>query len=189
MKFPDASGVPVNMLPRRDFSAFEQLKGIVDAEGRSLASEDGLGMLASIGLFKGMPFKPSAHDRAIIDRAAKTAYKMSRVVGLQETLDGGSLRVFPDRRWLNPLDTISEQNSLKVKDLSFRNTVNGYTALDSRIWFFTNYYSISPGMISRVPGKGASYMIAFNDASGAPLSGGASYRLRLPPNILVAHAL
>jgi hypothetical protein len=187
MKFPDASGVPVNMLPRRDFSAFEQLKGVVDAEGRSLASEDGLGMLASIGLVKGMPFKPSKHDRAILDRAARTAYKMSRVVGLQETLDGGSLRVFADRRWLNPLDTISEQNSLKVKDLSFRNTVSGYTALDSRIWFFTNYYSISPGMISRVPGKGASYMIAFDDASGAPLSGGASYRLRLPPNIPAAN--
>jgi len=42
-------------------------------------------------------------------------------------------------------------------------------------------------MISRVPGKGASYMIAFNDASGAPLSGGASYRLRLPPNIPAAN--
>ena len=187
MKFPDASGVPVNMLPRRDFSAFEQLKGIVDAEGKTLASEDGLGMLASIGLVKGKPFKPSERDRAILDRAAKTAYKMSRVVGLQETLDGGSLRVFADRHWLNPLDTISEQNSLKVKDLSFRNTVSGYNDLDSRIWFFTNYYSISPGMISRVPGKGASYMIAFNDASGAPLSGRASYRLRLPPNIPAAN--
>jgi hypothetical protein len=30
-------------------------------------------------------------------------------------------------------------------------------------------------------------MIAFNDASGAPLSGGASYRLRLPPNIPAAN--
>jgi hypothetical protein len=54
-------------------------------------------------------------------QASRLPPNAGRVLGLQETLDGGSLRVFPDRRWLNPLDTISEQNSLKVKDLSFRN--------------------------------------------------------------------
>src|SRR6188474_3839613 len=33
MKFPDASGVPVNMLPVSDGTAFDQLKQLVDAEG------------------------------------------------------------------------------------------------------------------------------------------------------------
>jgi hypothetical protein len=42
-------------------------------------------------------------------RASRPPPNAGRVLGLQETLDGGSLRVFPDRRWLNPLDTISEQ--------------------------------------------------------------------------------
>src|SRR6185436_2012456 len=28
---------------------------------------------------------------------------------------------------------------------------------DTRIWFFTDYYSISPGMISQTPGNGARY--------------------------------
>ena len=54
---------------------------------------------------------------------------------------------------------------------------------DTRIWFFTDYYSISPGMISQTPGKGAKYMVAFTDSTGTPLSGGASYRVKLPPNI------
>ena len=33
MQFPDASGVPANMLPVSDGSAFDQLKQLVDSEG------------------------------------------------------------------------------------------------------------------------------------------------------------
>ena len=41
MKFPDASGVPVNMLPISDASAFDQLKLLLDREGSNLASPNG----------------------------------------------------------------------------------------------------------------------------------------------------
>src|SRR6185312_2828162 len=44
-------------------------------------------------------------------------------------------------------------------------------------------YSASPGMLSYTPGKGANYMMGFTDSEGAPLSGGSSYRLNLPPNV------
>src|SRR6476660_7964747 len=71
MKFPDASGVPVNMLPVSDGSAFDQLKQLVDAEGANLAGPDWLGMLAAIGIIKGQPFAPDAHTREILDQAAK----------------------------------------------------------------------------------------------------------------------
>ena len=46
------------------------------------------------------------------------------------------------------------------------NTVGGFLALDRRIWMFTDYYSVSPGMISQMPGKGAKYVIAFTDSAG-----------------------
>jgi len=49
--------------------------------------------------------------------------------------------------------------------------------------FFTDYYSISPGMVSQTPGQGAAYQIAFNDGAGDPLVGDASYKLTLPANI------
>jgi len=73
MKFPDASGVPANMLPLSDSSAFDQLKLLVDSEGANLAASDWLGMLAAVGIVKGQPFNPDAHTRGILDRAAKTA--------------------------------------------------------------------------------------------------------------------
>lgn len=187
MTFPDASGVPVNMLPCSDGSVFDQLKQLVDREGANLADSDSLGMLAAIGIVKGQPFTPDAHTRQILDRAAKTAYKMSRVIGFEEALNGSSMRVYSDRRWINPMNNATPPNPRTTLDLAGKNVAGGYLDLDARIWFFTNYYSISPGMLSKIPGKGASYMIAFTDGAGTPLSGGSSYRVNLPAKIPAAN--
>ena len=188
MKFPDASGVPANMLPVSDGSVFDDLKRLVDSEGANLADPDGLGMLAAIGIVKGQPFKPDAKTRTILDRAAKTAYKMSRVVAYENNTSGLSLLVYPDRRWLNPFADGTAANPGGSKDMAWRK-VDGaypYLALDARIWMFSNYYSLSPGMVSQNPGKGAKYGIAFTDSAGTALSGGSNYRLTLPANIPAA---
>ena len=103
MQYPDASGVPANMLPLSDGDAFEQLKMLVDSEGTNLADPDWRGMLAAIGIIKGEPFNPDQQARAILDRAAKTAYKTSRVVGFEDVVAGRNFRVYPDRRWVNPI--------------------------------------------------------------------------------------
>ena len=187
MQFPDASGVVANMLPVSDGTVFEHIKQLLDSEVGNLASADGLGMLASIGIVKGRPFNPEAHERAILDRAAKTAYRTSRVIGREESVGGRSLRVYPDRRWLNPLADGTPSNPSGALDLAWTNVAGGYVDLDTRVWMFTDYYSISPGMVSQTPGMGAKYMIAFTDSTGAPLSGGANYRVKLPPNVPAAN--
>jgi hypothetical protein len=183
MVFPDASGVPANLLPVSDGSAFDQLKQLADSEGANLADPDSLGMLAALGIVKGQPFRPDARTRTILDRAARTGYKMSRVIGFQETVSGRSLRIYPDRRWINPMADATPEKPGGPFDLGWRRVDGGYLDLDTRIWFFTDYYSVSPGMLSQVPGKGAKYMIAFTDGAGVDLSGGSRYRLNLPPNI------
>jgi len=189
MQFPDASGVPANMLPVSNGSVFDQLKQLVDSEDANLAESDWLGMLAAIGIAKGQPFHPDAPTRKILDRAATTAYKMSRVVGFEDHASGLSLLVYPDRHcWLNPFADGTPTNLGGSKDLAWTK-VDGaypYLALDARIWMFTDYYSLSPGMVSQSPGKGAKYMIGFNDSNGTPLSGGNNYRLNLPANIPAA---
>lgn len=183
MEFPDASGIPANMLPITDATAFDELKKLVDSEGSNLADPDWLGMLAAIGIVKGQAFNPDANTRSVLEKAARTGYKMSRVIGFEGTVAGRSFRVYPDRRWLNPVADGTPDNPGGPFDLAWRRKSDGYTDLETRIWFFTDYYSISPGMLSQIPGKGAKYMIAFTDSTGAPLSGGSSYRLNLPPNI------
>jgi hypothetical protein len=187
MQYPDASGVPVNMLPASDASAFDQLKTLVDSEGANLADPDWLGMLASLGIVKGQPFAPDAATTLILDRAAKTGYKTSRVIGFEDVVSGRSFRVYPDRHWVNPIADGTPATPGGPFDLSWKRTAGNYLDLDTRIWFFTDYYSISPGMISQSLGKGAKYMVGFTDSGGTPLSGGASYRVNLPPNIPAAN--
>ncbi len=186
MKFPDASGVVANMLPISDGSVFDQLKLLVDKEGDNLAGPDWLGMFAAIGIVKGQPFTPDAHTRKILDQAAKTAYKTSRVLGFEQVVGGRSYQIYPDRHWSNPFADGTRAKPSGPLNLAWVNTAGEYLALDARINFFTNYYSVSPGMLSIVPGKGANYLMAFTDSNGAPLSGGSNYHLRLPPKIPAA---
>lgn len=183
MKFPDGSGVAANMLPVSDGRAFDQLKRLVDSEGTNLAESDSLGMLAAIGIIKGQPFNPDAHTREILDQAAKTAYKMSRVIGFEDTVSGRDFRLYPDRHWLNPVADGTPANPGGPFDISWKRKDGGYLDLDTRTWFFTDYYSISPGMLSQTPGKGAKYMVGFTDSDGDPLLGEGNYRLHLPSNI------
>jgi hypothetical protein len=188
MTFPDGSGVSVNMLPRSDFSAFEQLKSFVDSEPSSFASPDWLGMLATLGIVKGQPFNPDAKTKSILDAAAKTGYKMSRVVGRQSIVSGSNYVMYPNRRWLNPFASATPDNPLGTySDTMFTRKDGGYTDMDNRLWFFTDYYSFSPGMISQIPGKGAKYGITFVDSDNNSLSGDNNYKLMLPPNIPAAN--
>jgi len=41
-------------------------------------------------------------------------------------------------------------------------------------------------MVSQIPGRGAAYEVAFNNADGKPLSGDNSYKVTLPPNVPAA---
>jgi hypothetical protein len=181
MKFPNASGIPVNMLPRGDATAFDQLKRLIDGEPDEIAGEDWRGMLAAIGIERGKPFKPDAATRTILNRAAETGYKMSRVLGFESTVGGVNYRIYSDRQWLNPYA------SSYPFDLGWTRVPAGYRALDNRINFFTNYYSVSPGMLSKTPGVGANYLMSFVDRAGTPLNGGKAYKLKLPPKVPAAN--
>ena len=149
MKFPNASGVPANMLPRSDATAFEDLKWLVDNEGANLASADGLGLLANVGIVAGQPFKSDAKSKAMLDAAAKTAYNMSRVIGTMLEINGRDYRVWKDRQWINPINNISEPGPEKTLYLSFRNKKAGFTEFMPRIWFFTDYYRSARGWCPR----------------------------------------
>ena len=157
MKFPDASGVPVNMLPISDGSAFDQLKLLVDSEGDNLAGPDWLGCWrrsASSRASRSHRMRTPARSSI---RPRRPAYKMSRVIGFEEDVSGKSYRMYSDRHWLNPFADGTPANPTGTLNLAWKNVAGGYLDLDARIWIFTNYYSVSPGMVSKIPGKGAMY--------------------------------
>lgn len=90
-------------------------------------SDIGLGLLANIGLVADQRFEPDASTRSILDAAAKTAYKMSRAIGLNEQVDGHSLLIWPDRHWTNPINNAAEPGPEKSIDRAFRNNASAFT--------------------------------------------------------------
>ena len=188
MKFPDASGIAANMLPASDAGAFAQLKRLIDSEDPDhIADKDWLGLLATIGIEKGGTFDPGDHAKSILDKAAKTGYKMSRVIGFRDGINGRSFVVYPNRHWLNPVADGTPKIPGGKVDLAWNRTDKGYLDLDTRTWFFTDYYSLSPGMISQTPGKGAKYIVAFRDGEGNWLDPDVTYRVTLPVNVPAAN--
>src|SRR5262245_5040757 len=101
MQFPDASGVPIDMLPPTDDSAFDMLKRIIDAEYVDPADLDMRGMLAATGIIKDQPFSPDAHASEILNAAAQRGYQMARYLQCIGTAKLPGAMYYKDRQWVN----------------------------------------------------------------------------------------
>ncbi|MGI6856100.1 DUF1254 domain-containing protein [Mesorhizobium sp. 1B3] len=167
MQFPDASGVPVNMLYPQDGSAFDMLDRFIQHEYVDPKDFEMRGMAASVGIVKGKPFEPDEETRKLLDQAAKTASRMGHVFAY----GGNALRYYEDRQWLNPFSTNANFSG------------ESFNRLDERTSFFTYAYSTSPGMAINMENVGAKYPNAFKDADGDYLSGDRTYKLKLPKDI------
>jgi len=99
----DASNVPVNMLFASDDSYFQMLSGFIDSEVVEPADLGWRGMLAGIGIVKGQPFEPDERTKAILDNAAKTAFKTTKVLAFDVFPAKADARIYMDRQWTTPM--------------------------------------------------------------------------------------
>ena len=177
MQFPDASGVPANLLFPEDGSYFDILARLIAAEYVDPADMDMRGFLHTIGIEKGRPFQPDPARNVLLDRAARTAFKMSKVVltDLLGNEPGG--KYYPDRQWLN---VFAGENT------SFQGS-GSFTNLEQRAAFFTAAYSDSPGMVVNMVNAGAKYPVTARDADGDFLDGAKPYKLNLPADVPAAN--
>jgi hypothetical protein len=177
MKFPDGSMTPAYMLFPEDGAYFDMLARFVEEETVDVADMDWRGMMAAIGIEKGKPFQPTARQRELLDKAAKTAFKMSKVEAYDELTNQPGGKYYPDRQWQN---VFAGQNPLFQASGTFTNLIQ-------RDAYFTSAYATSPGMVVDLIEKGAKYPATWRDADGNFLEGGNSYQLHLPPNIPAAN--
>nr|WP_199043161.1 DUF1254 domain-containing protein [Dyella sp. ASV24] len=177
MKFPDGSKTPAFMLFPHDGTYFDMLKRFVDEETVDPADMDWRGMMAAIGIAKNQPFQPTPHQRELLDKAAKTAFAMSKVEIWDELLNQPGGRYYPDRQWEN---VFAGQNPQFQSSGTFTNLVQ-------RDAYFTSAYATSPGMVVDMVEKGAKYPSAWRDADGNYLRGDHTYQLHLPPDVPAAN--
>jgi len=174
MQFPNASNVPVNMMYPTDFSYWEKLKAFVDYEPVDAIAPETRGILASIGIIKGVPFNPDAQARDSLTRAVEETPKMifaARVAGLADGAD----RYYKDRQWLNVWAGTDAG--------FFRRT---YLDIDQRASFFQYVYSSAPAMVNDIINHGSKYPGTYRDGDGDLLAGSNNYKLHLPARIPAA---
>ena len=171
MNFVNGSGKAMNTIHATDFSFFEELNHVVQEEPSDAAEPERLGLLASIGIEKGKPFAPDARMKKILTEAAAVGNATARALIFRSRLEGASL--YPNSAWSTPFIGGSHEF---LKQPGVRN-------LDARSLFFYIATYTTPAMSVKMVGKGSQYGMIFTDANRAPLDGGKTYKLHLPPNI------
>lgn len=168
MQFPDGSGKHINMMYPTDNTFWTKLKAFVDYEPVAAIDPELRGVLASIGIVKGIPFEPTAKQQELLKKAVETAPKMilaSRQIGRPDGRD----RYYTDRQWVNVWGGVTAD--------WFQDS---YLDVTQRATYFQVAYSSAPAMVMRSIDAGSKYPVAIRDADGELLSGSNSYKLHLP---------
>jgi hypothetical protein len=174
MQFPNASATRANMLYPQDGSAFDMLARLVEHEYADAADMEMRGVLATLGIEKGKPFSPGAKTRDLLDKGAKTGFRIAHTFDYAPSTAIPNGRWYPDRRWIN----VFPGNATFTADT--------FNYVDLRTGFFVVAYSTSPGMAADIVNVGAKYPVTFVDKNGEFLRGGSNYKLNLPKDIPAA---
>jgi hypothetical protein len=171
MQFPNASGVPANMLYAADGTAFDMINRYLQHEYVDPNDMEMRGQLAALGIVKGQPFQPDARLRTLLDKGAKTAYRINHTLVYAPCAIVPDGLFYPSRRWMNVVPG----------NATF--TAPTFDYVDPRTGFFTVSYSTSPGMAVSMVNVGAKYPVTFVDKNGDFLEGANNYKLNLPKDI------
>jgi hypothetical protein len=170
MKFPNGSGKHIDMMYPVDMDYWRKLKDFIDYEPASAIPAETGGVLASLGLHKGKPFRPTRTQKELLLKAVQVAPRMivaMRQLGRPDKRE----RYYEDRQYQN---TWAAGTSEWLQD--------GYLDIDQRACYFQIAFSSASAMVMRTLGAGSKYPFTTQDAEGEFLEGSNSYHLHLPPN-------
>ena len=171
-EFVNWSGKSFNTIHANNFEFFEELNAVIQEEPSSAFDPETLGMLSSIGIQKGKPFKPDARMKKILTDAAAVGNATARA-NLFASRDE-TLLYYPDRQW----NTAFNGGHQFVKE-------NGERNIDARALFHYYATGITPAMEAKLVGAGSQYVYTGRDSERRYLDGAKSYKITLPPNVPV----
>ena len=185
-RFIEGSGRSFNTIPPNDYSYWETINGLVQQEPPGAGDPETMGLLASVGIVHGKPFKPGERMRKILQDAVTVGNATARAVSFAPRPEEG-WAYYPGSAWFNMLFTGGYEFLDPPPQITANGAVptpsDGARKLNARIAFFYPYTGITPAMCMRLPGIGSQYLLANRDSSGEFLDGARSYRLTLPPGI------
>ena len=161
-------------LPVYDATWFDKLAKFVDGEPIRARDKVMLGMLSSLGIEKGKPFKLDANAKMVLDAAAKAAYQIMQYGFV--TPGQAMTAWWPGGQWMNFNPAMEK---ITGEGWSFETPDAVYTYQRAIAPFFwANYLPVKLGGEQM-------YLQGLRDASGKLLAGKASYRLHVPADVPV----
>jgi len=147
---------------------WEQLHELIQIERVNEADRYMMARLKAVGIEKGKPFKPSKRQIAILERAALVGEKMAINTSFAGGSDASSYR--KDSNWvfalmLNPSHRDGDIYQLK-----------------ERIDWAYEAYGVSTAMMAGIPGKGSTYLGAYQDDKGDWFEGENEYVFHIEPD-------
>ena len=171
-KFHNLSGRQYNTIHANDYHFYEELNSIIQYEPADAFNPELVGLFASIGIKKGVPFAPDARMKKILAEGAAIGNATARSISMRPRKK--SVYFFEDRQWNSPFAGLSYQ---------FLN--NGERVLDDRTFFHYWATGITPAMAKPQVGKGSVYGFTVTDSEGRYLDGGKTYKVHMPHPIPV----
>jgi hypothetical protein len=181
MRFEHVSDVAADALFAHDASYFDALDEFIQSEQVDAIDPYMHGMLAALGIAKGLAFEPTDRQRELLERAAMSGWKMAKNTAASYEFEDRALW-WADRRWVAHAKTDLDDFMHTVLDEEWRDRRTGHTDVNAKLHMFVNHYSISTGMMTSIVGMGAKYGNAYHDADGDYLRGEHTYQLDLPPD-------
>jgi hypothetical protein len=155
-------------LPPRGMAYWERLDDVIQREPIEPRDIFFHAMLRPLGLQKGQPFRPDARQQKILTDGALVGEAMAKANSADRRFAGSQYR--SDAHWDFALQLDADDPG------AFWNL------LDERASWFYEAVGAGPAMAPKRPGPSSAYLGAYKDKRGQWLDGGASYRLRVPPN-------
>lgn len=160
-----AGDKPWSQMPPRGMAYWDSLNEIVQRNPVDERDRLILAQLRFLGIERGQPFKPDDRQRKLLEEAVLVGEAMAKANTTDKRVEPP---FWEGTNWKHALVVSVDQKALT------------YDQLDERAAWFYEAVVISKAMLTQTPGVGQRYIAAYKDADGNWLSGGNTYRLRVP---------
>ena len=183
--FHEGTGLAINTIPPNDYSYYEMLNRLVQAEPATVLDPELMGPIAAIGIKKGEDFAPDERMKGILEEAIKVANATGRTLGFDPR--DPDWFWYKGSQWWNPLFQGGYNFETPLPEITKEGAKpyppTGYKQNDARTSFFYDATGITPAMAMRLTGVGSQYLFATKDGNGDWLDGAKTYKVTLPKGI------
>ena len=166
------SGKKTNFLTNEGFAYFETLARYINENPPRFQDMAMLGLLETLGIAHGKPFKPDARIKKILTEAAEVGRAMAKTIAWQPRMSKEVLYAYPGKRHWKHI--FFGEPTFHTPD---------YMAIDQRSKYAFEAIGTSKSMVVAVPGQGSQYVGTYQDAKGNWLSGEHTYKIHLPKDV------